>query len=100
MRGAMGTSPTPVEARHRLSASNEDTNKRRFQRSRNLKDVEKATHSPIQDRNSICKITTLKLVMVIIISGMLLTLFHSPAVYNTDQLSNSGSSASYYNRFT
>ncbi|KAI4307173.1 hypothetical protein L6164_030389 [Bauhinia variegata] len=82
-----GPSPGNVEPRLRLSAStNEDINKRRSQKSKDFKDVERALHVPIQDRSISCK-PTWKLVLVIIILGTLVTIFHSPAVYNTESLS-------------
>ncbi|KAI4337920.1 hypothetical protein L6164_016283 [Bauhinia variegata] len=81
-----GPSPSNVEPRHRLSAStNEDTNKRRSQKSKDFKDVEKALHVSIQERS--CK-PTWKLVLVIIILGTLVTILHPPAVYNTDNFSS------------
>nr|KYP65249.1 Glycogenin-1 [Cajanus cajan] len=84
-----GPSPTTVEPRHRSSASfSEDTSKRRSQRSKDFKDVEKALHIPFQDRGVTCK-PNWKLVLVIVILGTLVTIFHPPAVYNTDHLSNS-----------
>jgi hypothetical protein len=61
----------------------EESNKRKLQRSRDFKDVAKALHSSVQDRNLNCK-PTLKLVLVIIVLGALVTFFHSPAIYNTD----------------
>ncbi|CAL0308677.1 unnamed protein product [Lupinus luteus] len=84
-----GPSPTTVEPRHRLSASfNEDTNKRRPQRNKDFKDVEKALHVPFQDRCLNCR-RNWKLILAIIILGTLVTIFHPPAVYNTDHLTNS-----------
>ena len=67
----------------------EEGSKRRLQRSKDFKDVEKASHVPIQERNSNCKFPTLKLVLVIIICGTFVTLLHSPAVHNTDGPSDS-----------
>lgn len=69
----------------------EDTSKRRSFGSRSFKDGEKPYLSPNQDRNASCKFPTLKLVLVIIILGALFTLLHSPAVYNTERPSHSGS---------
>ncbi|XP_020426040.1 putative UDP-glucuronate:xylan alpha-glucuronosyltransferase 3 isoform X1 [Prunus persica] len=84
-----GPSPSPIEPRHRLSSSaNEDSNKRRPQRNKVLKDIEKVLHVPAQDRNLNCK-PTLKLVLVVIILGTFVTLFVSPAVYSTDHQSSS-----------
>ncbi|KAF7816748.1 putative UDP-glucuronate:xylan alpha-glucuronosyltransferase 3 isoform X1 [Senna tora] len=66
----------------------EETNKRRPQRSKDFKDDEKAWHAPLQDRNINCK-PTLKLVMVIVILGTLVTIFYPPSIYDTDHLSKS-----------
>ncbi|KAK7385052.1 hypothetical protein VNO78_30759 [Psophocarpus tetragonolobus] len=84
-----GPSPTTVEPRHRSSSSfSEDTAKRRSQRNKDFKDVEKALHIPFQDRSLTCR-PNWKLVLVVIVLGTLVTIFHPPAVYNTDHLSNS-----------
>ncbi|KAJ7959244.1 Hexosyltransferase [Quillaja saponaria] len=94
-----GPSPSTIEPRHRLSAStNEDTNKRRTQRSKDLKDVEKAFVVPILDRNINCK-PTLKFVLIIIILGTIVTIFHPPAVYNTDHQSNSETRPSFVDKW-
>ncbi|CAI9291484.1 unnamed protein product [Lactuca saligna] len=98
MRGLLGASPTPIEPRHRLSVANEDTSKRRSFGNRSFKDGEKPYLSPNQDRNASCKFPTLKLVLVIIILGALFTLLHSPAVYNTERPSHSGSRVSLVER--
>ncbi|GAB4845111.1 Putative UDP-glucuronate:xylan alpha-glucuronosyltransferase 3 [Ancistrocladus abbreviatus] len=91
MRGVIAASPTSsAEARHRLSFSTEDPNKRRLQRNKDFKDVEKASHTPYQDKNFSCKFSMLKIVLVIIAIGTLLTLLHSPAVNNTDSSSQHG----------
>jgi len=66
----------------------EDTTKRRSQKNKDFKDVEKASHIPFQDRSLNCK-PNWKIILVIIILGTLLTIFHPPAVYNTDHISNS-----------
>lgn len=66
----------------------EDTGKRRSQRSKDFKDVEKLLHTPFQERSITCR-PNWKLVLVIVILGTLVTFFHPPAVYNTDHLSNS-----------
>lgn len=94
-----GPSPSPLETRLRLSASGEEGSKRRLQRSKDFKDVEKASHVPIQERNSNCKFPTLKLVLVIIICGTFVTLLHSPAVHNTDGPSDSLSRKSFVDRW-
>ncbi|KAL5779226.1 hypothetical protein ACOSQ2_009963 [Xanthoceras sorbifolium] len=98
MRGP-NTSPSHIEARHRLSFSNEETNKRKLQRNKVFKDVEKALHVPIQYRNLNCKIPTLKVVLIIILLGSLLTLFRSPAVNIADHPSNSLSRSSFVDRW-
>lgn len=51
-------------------------------------------HFPLQDRSINCR-PNWKLVLVIIILGTLVTIFHPPAVYNTDHLSNSVSRYAY-----
>ncbi|CAI8605595.1 unnamed protein product [Vicia faba] len=92
-----GPTPSAVEPRHRLSTLfSEDTNKRRSQRNKDFKDVEKASHVSFQDRAMNCK-PNWKFVLVIIILGTLLTIFHPPAVYNTDHISNSISRSTLVN---
>ncbi|XP_061363626.1 UDP-glucuronate:xylan alpha-glucuronosyltransferase 1-like isoform X1 [Gastrolobium bilobum] len=98
MRGKMGTSPHAVEARHRLPASFEDLYKRRLPRSK-VKDVEKPFHLSIQDRNSRCKFSFLKLILLITICGTFVTLLYSPEVYNTNHLSSSSSRHNFVNRW-
>ncbi|XP_030465287.1 putative UDP-glucuronate:xylan alpha-glucuronosyltransferase 3 isoform X1 [Syzygium oleosum] len=96
-----GPSPSSVEPRHRLSSpSNDEKNKKRFQRSKYFKDVEKALHLPIQARNLKCKIPTLKVVLLIILLGTFLTLYCSPAIYNTDHPPGSSSRPSLIGRWT
>ncbi|XP_030522023.1 putative UDP-glucuronate:xylan alpha-glucuronosyltransferase 3 isoform X1 [Rhodamnia argentea] len=96
-----GTSPSSIEPRHRLSSSsNDETNKRRFQRSKYFKDVERAFHLPIQARNLNCKIPTLKIVLLVILLGTFLTLYCSPAIYNTDHPTGSSSRPSLIGRWT
>ncbi|KAI3958753.1 hypothetical protein MKX01_023429 [Papaver californicum] len=87
MRGSMGNhSPNPIEHRLRLSGSFEDSNnKRRFLRTKSSKEVEKPHQTYTQEKSSKCKISTLKLVLLIIICGTFLTLLHSPMVSNNDQ---------------
>ncbi|KAM1042651.1 hypothetical protein ACFX2A_034806 [Malus domestica] len=88
MRGPSPTT-TPTETRHRLSSPpHEDTNKRRPQRNKVLKDIEKALHFHAQERALNCKLT-LKLVLIILVFGTFMTLFLSSTVYNTDHLSSS-----------
>ncbi|KAJ4831827.1 putative UDP-glucuronate:xylan alpha-glucuronosyltransferase 3 [Turnera subulata] len=98
MRGLV-PSPGSIEARHRLSASGEDTNRRRFLRDRNLKDVKKALLVPIQYRNFNFKISTLKLVLLIIALITIFTFFHSPAVYIADRPSSTGLRPSLVDRW-
>lgn len=69
------------------SRCSEDTGKRRSQRIKDFKDVEKALHIPFQDRIITCR-PNWKLVLVIIVLGTLVTIFHPPAVYNTDHLNS------------
>ncbi|OVA01512.1 Glycosyl transferase [Macleaya cordata] len=99
MRGATCTSPNPIEPRLRLSGSFDDTNKRRFLRSKNSKEVEKPFHVPTQDKGSRCKFPPLKLVLVIIICGTFLTLLHSPTLYNNEQPTYSDSRPSFVDRW-
>ena len=70
------------------SCYSEESNKRKPQRSKAFKDVARALRISVQDRNLNCK-PTLKLVLVVIVLGAFLTFFHSPAIHNTDHLSNS-----------
>ncbi|XP_062159009.1 putative UDP-glucuronate:xylan alpha-glucuronosyltransferase 3 [Alnus glutinosa] len=94
-----GSCSSPVEPRLRLSAStNEESNKRKPQRSKDFKDVAKALHNSVQDRNLNCK-PTLKLVLVIIVLGALVTFFHSPAIHNTDYQSHSVSRSTLAERW-
>ncbi|GMN48383.1 hypothetical protein TIFTF001_017556 [Ficus carica] len=90
---------SPVEPRLRLSASaNEDSNKRRSHRNKVFGHIEKALRLPVQDRNLNYK-PTLKLVLVIITLFTFVTLFLSPAIYNTEHLSNSLSRPSSLERW-
>nr|KYP38815.1 Glycogenin-2 [Cajanus cajan] len=68
----------------------EDLYKRRLPRSK-AKDAEKPFHLSIQDRSSRCKLSFLKLILLITICGTFVTLLYSPEVYNTNHLSTSGS---------
>ncbi|KAJ4964821.1 hypothetical protein NE237_016670 [Protea cynaroides] len=99
MRGAIGTSPSPVETRHRLSGSIDDTNKRRFIRNKDFKDIEKPFNLPVQEWSLNCKFLSLKLLLVLIVCGTFLTLLLSPAIYSVDHLSNPGSRASIVERW-
>ncbi|XP_041006364.1 UDP-glucuronate:xylan alpha-glucuronosyltransferase 1-like [Juglans microcarpa x Juglans regia] len=94
MRGAMGTSTSAAESRHRLSASIEDVYKRRFPKSK-----AKPLHISIQDRSSRCKFSLLKLVLLVIVSGAFVKLLHSPDVYNSNGLAHSGSRSSFVDRW-
>lgn len=79
-------SPNPMEHRLRLSGSFEDSNnKRRFLRSKSSKEAEKPYQTYTQEKSSKCKISTLKLVLLIIICGTFLTLLHSPTVSHNEQ---------------
>lgn len=99
MRGSIAAaSPKSMaEARHRLSGSFEDANKRRLQKTKNFKDVEKVLYSSHQDRSFNCRLSPRKLVLVIIIAGTFLTFFRSPAA--TDNLSHHGSQHSFMGRW-
>ncbi|XP_048130548.1 putative UDP-glucuronate:xylan alpha-glucuronosyltransferase 3 isoform X2 [Rhodamnia argentea] len=93
--------PTRYFSASRLSfPSYDETNKRRFQRSKYFKDVERAFHLPIQARNLNCKIPTLKIVLLVILLGTFLTLYCSPAIYNTDHPTGSSSRPSLIGRWT
>ncbi|XP_039041121.1 uncharacterized protein LOC120179650 [Hibiscus syriacus] len=59
----------------------EETSRRGFQRNKVFRDVEKAFHVPIRYRNWNCKITTLKVVLVILLVGSPITLLRSPASF-------------------
>ncbi|GMH17123.1 hypothetical protein Nepgr_018964 [Nepenthes gracilis] len=72
---------------HRVSVSTEDSNKRRFKRNKDFKDVEKALHTP-QVRTFHCKLPKLRIILVITIAGAFFTLLRSPAVNKTDNLFN------------
>uniref|UniRef100_A0A1D1XVH3 Hexosyltransferase n=2 Tax=Anthurium amnicola TaxID=1678845 RepID=A0A1D1XVH3_9ARAE len=87
MRGSMGASPGPAEARHRSTATLDDAGKRRSQRNRDLKELDK---SFVQERSSTCKIHSLKLIFVIIVCGTFLTLLLSPAINQNEHHFNYG----------
>ncbi|XP_002526157.2 putative UDP-glucuronate:xylan alpha-glucuronosyltransferase 3 [Ricinus communis] len=104
MRGSSSSSsssPIPtIEPRHRLSSTAEEisgssNSRRKFLRERGFKDVEKALSGSFQYRNLKCKITTLKLVLVVIALATLVTFFHSPPVYIADHPSSSASRPGY-----
>ena len=67
-----------------LHCNSEDSSRRRSLRDRDVRDVEKGFHVPFQYRNFNCKISTLKLVLIVISLGTLITLFCSPTVYVAD----------------
>ncbi|KAI3853796.1 hypothetical protein MKW92_052213 [Papaver armeniacum] len=71
----------------KLSGSFEDSNnKRRFlRRSKSSKEAEKPYQTYTQEKSSKCKISTLKLVLLIIICRTFLTLLHSPTVSHNEQ---------------
>lgn len=97
MRGA---STTPVEPRHRLSALTVDTKRRWFQRSNDSKDVEKVIYSPVSRQKIFnYKILALKAVLIVIFVGIIFTVFHSPAVYNTDRPPSFGSRPGFVERW-
>ncbi|GLJ25132.1 hypothetical protein SUGI_0480690 [Cryptomeria japonica] len=74
------TPPTPQEPRHRQAGPIEDGTSRRTQAQRHSKDSEKGTHSPRPDRNSNLRLFYLRLALILIICGTLVTLLCSPAV--------------------
>ncbi|XP_044509958.1 putative UDP-glucuronate:xylan alpha-glucuronosyltransferase 3 [Mangifera indica] len=92
-----GPSPSPLKARHRLSASfgSEEANKRRLQRYRVFRDVEKVLHVPVQYRHFNCKTSSLNVLLVVILLGALLRLFRSPAVLVADYPSTAASRSSF-----
>ncbi|ERN19935.1 putative UDP-glucuronate:xylan alpha-glucuronosyltransferase 3 [Amborella trichopoda] len=85
MRGLSGALPSPVEPRHRQAGLLDSGSKRRIQRLTDLEDTDKAIFNPVQDRNSSCKLCSLKLVLVLIICGTFLTLLHSPTFHHGEQ---------------
>ncbi|KAH9605653.1 hypothetical protein KSS87_013575 [Heliosperma pusillum] len=96
MRGLVVSSSNPVEPRHRLSASLEESSKRRSQKSKDLRDVEKGSSS-FRDRSY--KLSTLKLVLIVIVIGTFLTLFYSPSLHHTEDLSSSSYRMSIVDRW-
>ncbi|KAF3778502.1 putative UDP-glucuronatexylan alpha-glucuronosyltransferase 3 [Nymphaea thermarum] len=73
------------------SGSGEETNKRRFPRTKDVKDVDKSGHGPVQDRSSIYKFLSLKIVLVCIILCTCITVFFCPAVIYYDNPTGSSS---------
>ncbi|KAL6211211.1 hypothetical protein ACLB2K_016438 [Fragaria x ananassa] len=92
-------SPSPVEPRHRLSASASDDAKRRPPRNKVVKDVEKSLTAPAHDRSLNCK-PTLKLVLAVIIVGTFATFLFSPVVHIVDHRSSSESRPTSEHRLT
>lgn len=72
--------PTPQEPRHRQAGPIEDGSCRKNQAQRHSKDSEKGTHSPRPDRNSNFRLFYLRLALILIFCGTLVTLLYSPAV--------------------
>ncbi|KAL8166165.1 hypothetical protein V2J09_007664 [Rumex salicifolius] len=100
MRGLIGsTSFNPFAARQRLSNSGEDSSKRRFQKKKDFKDVEKASHTSFLDRSNSCKITPLKVVLVVVIIGTVWALLHSPSVNNNNGVSSPHSPQNFVERW-
>ncbi|XP_051126520.1 putative UDP-glucuronate:xylan alpha-glucuronosyltransferase 3 [Andrographis paniculata] len=95
-----GSSPTSAEPRQRLFFNNEDSNRRRFLRSRVLKDGgDKAYYSTTLDRILSCKFLTLKLVLFVLIIGAFLTLLRSPSIHETDHTYSSHSRSTLVDRW-
>ncbi|KAL3619910.1 putative UDP-glucuronate:xylan alpha-glucuronosyltransferase 3 [Castilleja foliolosa] len=90
-----GSSPTSAESRY----SEEDTSKSRSLRSRVWKYGEKSLYGSSLDKILSCKFPTLKLVIVIIVIGAFFTLFRSPSIHETDQISSSRSRSSLIDRW-
>ncbi|KAF9599686.1 hypothetical protein IFM89_001632 [Coptis chinensis] len=98
MRGAIGNS-SPIEHRHRSFGSNDETGKRRFQRNKSSKDVEKPFHLTNQERCCSCKFSALKLILVIIMCVTLVTIFHGPTESANGHIPHSGSRQSFVERW-
>ncbi|KAK9740924.1 hypothetical protein RND81_03G071500 [Saponaria officinalis] len=99
MRGLVGSIANPVEPRHRLSASLEESGKRRSRRTKDFRDVEKAPHSSFQDRSYSCRLSPLKLVLIVIVIGTFLTLLCSPSLKHSENLSSSSYQMSIVDRW-
>ncbi|PIA41793.1 hypothetical protein AQUCO_02200310v1 [Aquilegia coerulea] len=99
MRGTIGSLSSPTEHRHRSFGSNDDVNKRRFQRSKSLKDSEKPSHVFNQERCCSCKFSTLRIILVVILCVTLVTIFYCPTEYANDHISNSGSRPGFVERW-
>ncbi|KMT19454.1 hypothetical protein BVRB_1g010840 [Beta vulgaris subsp. vulgaris] len=99
MRGSIGSSPKAVETRHRLSASVEESSKRRSLRHRDNRDVEKASSSACHDRSFNFKYSPLKLMLIVIMIGTFGTLLYSPSFQHIENLSNSSSQMSIVERW-
>lgn len=99
MRGSIGSSPKAVETRHRLSASVEESSKRRSLRHRDNRDVEKASSSACHDRSFNFKYSPLKFMLIVIMIGTFGTLLYSPSFQHIENLSNSSSQMSIVERW-
>ena len=73
------------------SGSGDDMNKRRFQRTKDFKDIDKSSHGSIQDRSSNCKFLSLKIVLVCIIFCTFVSVLYSPAANYYDNPTKSTS---------
>lgn len=98
MRGAIGNFSGSIEPRQRQSLSLEDVCKRRLQKPK-AKDGDKQFQNPNQDRISSFKLSSLKLILVVIVCGTFTTLFYSPLITNYDDSSHSSSRQSLVNRW-
>ncbi|GLU12535.1 hypothetical protein SLE2022_292070 [Rubroshorea leprosula] len=92
MKVAMGNAATG----HRLKASIEELYRRRFKKNK-VKSNEKPPH--IQERSSCCKYSLLKVILVLIVSGTLVLLFHSPDASPNDRVSNPGPRRNFMDRW-
>ncbi|KAA8531049.1 hypothetical protein F0562_005758 [Nyssa sinensis] len=90
-----------MEARYRSSVPIEDICKRRLQRctAKDVVDVEKPFHIPIQDKSAKCKFHPLKLFLVIITFGTFVTLLYSSTVCQNDHTAHSLSRTHFVNRW-
>ncbi|KAI4389172.1 hypothetical protein MLD38_001427 [Melastoma candidum] len=77
-----------------------ETSKRRFQRSKYFRNVEKAFPFSVQERNFNCRIPTLRIVLIIIVIGTFVTLYRSPAIYGIEHPSGSRSRHGLVQRWT
>ncbi|KAK6939998.1 Glycosyl transferase, family 8, partial [Dillenia turbinata] len=77
----------------------EDTSRRKSQRNKEYRDIEKQLHIPIRDRIKNCKSSAWKVVLVIVLSGTFVTILHPPAIYNTDHHLGFGPRPSFVKRW-